>query len=198
MVKAACPSHSLLISPGHAPGSIPPGERKCCASVFARTFHHALVVLVASAVLLAGAAGVARADDGGQPPAPGGGPNDKPSPSRPSAKVRGLYVVRIAGYYSGTGEARASDAGIKISAKVKDPNGKDYSFQAKKLDIVDDRFTGTGTLEGVEVNIDGRVDPQDTRGNEVLKKGRITFTFSANGHHSRGVGELRQASAAVQ
>jgi len=69
-------------------------------------------------------------------------------------------------------------------------------LQTKNLDVSDDRFSGTGTLDGAEVRFDGRLDPQDRKGNEVLKRGRITFTFSANGHHSRGAGEMSTAAAA--
>lgn len=124
------------------------------------------------------------ADNGKSPP---------PAASRrPSGKVRGLYIVRIAGYYAGSGEARASSTGIKISARLRDPRGREYNFQARNLEIEDDRFTGTGTLGSMEVKIDGRLDAQDGRGNGVLKKGRLIFTFRANGHHSRGAGDQRQ------
>lgn len=139
-------------------------------------------MLLAAALVLS--AVPVSADDGKDPPTA--------ASRRPSGKVRGLYVVRIAGYYTGSGEARASSTGIKISARLKDARGKEYNFQARKLEIEDDRFFGTGTLGDMEVKIDGRLDAQDRRGNGVLKKGRLTFTFSANGHHSRGAGDQRQ------
>jgi hypothetical protein len=62
--------------------------------------------------------------------------------------------------------------------------------------VVNDRFSGTGSLSGMDVDIDGRVDPQDKRGEEVLKKGRIIFTFrAANGKHGRGAGDQRDPGA---
>ena len=77
---------------------------------------------------------------------------------------------------------------------MKDPDGKEYTLTARKLDVINDRFTGTGTLGGMSVDIDGRVDPQDKRGDEVLKKGRIAFTFRvSNGKHGRGAGDQRES-----
>jgi hypothetical protein len=99
----------------------------------------------------------------------------------------------IAGHYVGQGEAHATTTGVKISARVKDPDGKEYTLTARNLDVVNDRFTGKGSLSGMDVDIDGRVDPQDKRGDEVLKKGRIAFTFHvSNGKHGRGAGDQRE------
>jgi hypothetical protein len=125
----------------------------------------------------------------------GVGQNKPKHNNKPTARVQGAYEVKIVGYYSGSGTARASAGGIKISARVVDPANKEMDLQAKNLDVSDDRFSGTGTLDGADVRIDGRLDPQDRKGNDVLKRGRITFTFSANGHHSRGAGEMSAAAA---
>ena len=119
-----------------------------------------------------------------------GGWKTKKNP-KPTEEVQGQYVVRIAGYYTGRGTGSVSGEGVKISATVRDPAGRQYDFQAKGLDVADDRFAGTGSLGGVEVQIDGRLDPRDAKG-EVLKKGRITFTFSANGRRARGAGQQSQ------
>jgi hypothetical protein len=152
--------------------------------VAARWFKLAIIPVAAFALTLVP---VARADDGPPKDPPGNGPNV------PSKRVRGKYVIKIAGYYVGGGEAHATPTGIKISARVKDPAGKEAVLSAKKLEVVNDRFTGKGTLGDMEVDIDGRVDPQDKRGEEVLKKGRIIFTFrAANGKHSRGAGDQRE------
>jgi hypothetical protein len=124
----------------------------------------------------------------------GVGQNKPKHSNKPTERVQGEYDVRIVGYYSGTGTARASAGGIKISGRVTDPAGKAMDLLTKNLDVSDDRFSGTGTLDGAEVRFDGRLDPQDLRGNDVLKRGRITFTFSANGHHSRGAGERNTAA----
>ena len=163
---------------------------------------HLAPLLIAAALLLSTAA--VLANPGGQPNGGSGSGGSGSSPGSsgsapgqnkpkhrktPSERVQGEYEVRIVGYYTGSGSARASATGIKISASVTDPSGKTMDLQAKNLDVTDDRFSGTGSLDGAAVRIDGRLDPQDRKGNEVLKKRRITFTFSANGHHSRGAGD---------
>jgi hypothetical protein len=164
-----------------------------------------LAMLVA---LLSLAPGLRAADGkggpGNNPPNNAGGDNGKkndPPPSNgkgngPTKRVRGRYIVTIGGHYAGTGEAHATANGIKISARVKDPDGREYTLSARSLEVVNDRFSGTGSLSGMDVDIDGRVDPQDKRGEEVLKKGRITFTFRAsNGKHARGAGDQRDPGA---
>jgi hypothetical protein len=115
-------------------------------------------VLVVVALLFSAAAPARAADNGGgndgKSGSNGKGP-DKPKKNRPTARVQGDYFLRIAGYYTGSGTARASSEGIKITARVKDPANNTYSFQAKSLTIVDDRFTGTGLLNDTEVQTRG-------------------------------------------
>jgi len=138
--------------------------------------------------LLTGLALAANGAAGAPPPGKG-----------PSTKVRGKYVLTIAGYYTGSGEAQATGAGIKISAKVTDPQGATHDLTASKLEVVNDRFAGTGELDGVQFDIDGRLDARDAQDRNrggVLKSGRITFTFkTTNGHCGRGAGDLRDPGA---
>ena len=48
-------------------------------------------------------------------PAKGPPPGVGPPPGKgPSSKVRGKYVLRIAGYYTGSGELHATGAGVRI------------------------------------------------------------------------------------
>jgi hypothetical protein len=116
--------------------------------------------------------------------------------SGPKPKQRGPYVVTVSGYYHGTGTADAEDKTVRISVNVKDPAGKAHLLTAPALAREDERhylFSGTGSLDGMEVLIDGRVDAPDPLKNEVLKAGRIVFTFKviANGKHGRGGGEKK-------
>jgi hypothetical protein len=125
-----------------------------------------------------------------------GAPGAPPPGKGPSSKVRGKYVLKIAGYYTGSGEAHATGAGIKIDATVTDSQGATHELTASKLEVLDDRFRGTGEVGGVQFDIDGRLDPQDPQDRNrggVLRRGRITFTFrDANGHCGRGAGDLRE------
>jgi len=206
-VKSARSSHFLLISP---PQTDPPSalkERKCLASVLA--CRSQLVSLLLAAALSLCAAAPLRSNPGGQPNGGGGSDNgspgksgdapgqNKPKHSRtPTARVQGDYEVRIVGYYTGSGTAAATAGGITITARVKDPAGKAMDLQSGDLTVSDDHFSGTGTLNGAAVKFDGRLDGQDRKGGEVLKRARITFTFSANGHHARGAGDKKTTGAA--
>jgi len=123
-------------------------------------------------------------------PPPGAGP---PPGKGPSSKVRGKYVLRIAGYYTGSGELHATGAGVRISAAVRDPAGTLHQLATDPLDVVNDRFRGSGTLAGGTVEVDGRLDPKDGQRGQVLKSGRVTFTFrSSSGHFARGAGDQRE------
>jgi hypothetical protein len=171
----------------------------------ARRRSHLVRFLLAAMLLLSPAP--VWSNPGGQPNGGGNGGGDGSpgksgdAPGRikhrktPTPDVQGDYKVRIVGYYTGTATATATGGGITISGSVTDPSGKKMSLATTNLDVTDDRFTGSGTLDGAAVRIDGRLDPKDQKGNEVLKKARITFTLSANGHHSRGAGDWQRAGA---
>jgi hypothetical protein len=182
-VRPKTPSHPVLISPRQAVGQFALRERKCCAPVVVSRIKFVMVVLAALSLPL-GSASFA-ADEGPKPPN-----------QVPTKKVRGRYTIKVAGHYVGSGDAHATSSGIKLSARVKDPDGKEMTLSARKLEVANDRFSGKGTLGGMEVEFDGRVDPPDKRGEEVLKKGRITFTFRvANGKYGRGAGDQRQVGS---
>ena len=111
-------------------------------------------------------------------------------------KQTGKYDFTISGYYRGAGFANASPSTVAISANVKDEAGKPHRLTAPALARDAERhylFSGTGSLDGMEVSIDGRVDAPDPQKGDVLKAGRIVFTFKVipNGKHGRGGGEMR-------
>lgn len=119
-------------------------------------------------------------------------PGQSKKNKRPTAKVQGSYELKIAGYYKGSGSAVASGSGISLNGKVKDPHGKEYTLASSDLEVTDDRFRGTGTLGSMDVDIDGRLDPQDDDKVNVLKRGRITLTFRDPANHSsRAAGEMK-------
>jgi hypothetical protein len=110
-----------------------------------------------------------------------------------AAKQNGAYDITISGYYRGAGTAAASGNSVSINAVVKDEAGKSHRLTATAQRDPDRYylFSGRGSLDGMDVLIDGRVDAPDLKKNDVLKKGRIVFTFKVlpNGRHGRGSGE---------
>lgn len=182
-VKSKAPSHPVLISPVQAGAQFALRERKCRAPVVVSPFKFVVIVLAVLSLPF-GSVGYAAEE------------SPKPPNQVPTKKVRGRYTIKVAGHYVGSGDAHATSSGIKLSARVKDPDGKEMTLSARKLEVNNDRFSGKGTLGGMEVEFDGRVDPPDKRGEEVLKKGRITFTFRvANGKYGRGAGDQRQVGS---
>lgn len=116
--------------------------------------------------------------------------------ARPKIRETGHYDIRISGAYTGSGKAVVDRRGVTIEADVKNDKGRAAKLRSQKLRRDPERFShfvGTGTLDGMVVVIDGRVDAADQRKGEVLKSGRILFTFevTATGRHGRGVGEKR-------
>jgi hypothetical protein len=112
----------------------------------------------------------------------------------PGPRQGGVYNITVSGYYSGNGTATASRATVSIEADLEDDTGKVHKLRASGLTRDPERhylFRGKGALDNMEVAIDGRMDAPDRRKSEVLKNGRIMFTFKvlANGHHGRGGGE---------
>ena len=176
----------------------------------ARRRHVASTLLVAALLLSAAVPalsnqgnGGGKPDDPGKPGGVGRNGNDNARGKRnPTRKVQGSYGVKIAGYYKGTGDVKVSGDGISIQGTVTDPRGNSYTLSSDKLEVLEDRFRGGGTLGSMTVTIDGRVDPEDVEDPDdpedknkkrVLKKGRVTFTFSTNtqpSHRARGAGEL--------
>jgi hypothetical protein len=114
-------------------------------------------------------------------------------------KENGTYDITVSGYYRGGGRAVASPSTVAIDAVVKDDAGASHRLTARALRRDPDGngrhylFSGSGTLDGMETVIDGRVDAPDARRTDVLKAGRILFTFKVltNGRHGRGGGEKR-------
>ena len=111
-------------------------------------------------------------------------------------KQQGEYDITVSGYYRGTGKARASEDAVFIEATLKDDAGRPHKLTAPALARDPERhylFSGRGSLGGMAVLIDGRVDVPDARKTDVLKAGRIVFTFKviSNGRHGRGGGEKR-------
>ena len=153
----------------------------------------------------AGKPGDPGSKGGGSSGGNAGGQGNARGRRNPTDKVQGGYEVKIAGYYTGTGRVKVTGDGVTITGDVKDPQNNQYALKTDRLEVLEDRFRGEGTLGGMKVTIDGRVDPADpdpakTGGppgkskNRVLLKGRVTFTFRTETdpiHRARGAGELR-------
>src|SRR5215218_5434065 len=142
MMKAlSAASHHLLISLSHIGRGIDPRGRRRPGLVLRSRRRFVLLALAGVAL---GLTSVAAA--------------------RPRVKEVGRYDVTISGFYSGSGMAVVTSAGVTIRADLTDEDGNTYKFQSQRLSRDPDRhylFRGEGTLGGKPVTIDGRVDSAD-------------------------------------
>lgn len=115
----------------------------------------------------------------------------------------GTFTVNIRGYWNGQGTAYVGTNTLQIEATVTDDNGNVGTLSTPALTVTDNHFSGTGTVCGVSMTINGRVEAQDpppTKGggkgkgkgnpsqDQVLTDARLGATFVANGHGGRIAG----------
>ena len=129
---------------------------------------------------LAGSALLCAHDGGGD-----GGGGGQPHPPE---RTNGAYKITFAGYLQGSGTATVSGEHLIITGSVKPPSGRSVNFQVQ-CDMDKDRFKGAGDAGGMQLDIEGRVDPADPAG-RVVSGARLVATYeTSDGHHGRIVGE---------
>jgi hypothetical protein len=128
-----------------------------------------------------------------------GNGNNGRGANRPRGKVTGEYNLVIAGQYQGKGTANVSESTVTLSGTVIFPAGTTATLTIPPMKLVNDRFTGNGTINGISCSISGRVDLPDARDEETTDEQAVTGRFSAtvrdqNGKTARIVGVQDSAS----
>lgn len=118
----------------------------------------------------------------------------------------GGFTVYVRGYWTGQGKATVTQTTVQIQATVTDESGNVGTLNTAALNIVDGHFTGTGTVFGLPLVINGRVEAKDPptgpsgKGNgkhkgrggsgedQVLTNARLGATFIAGAHAGRVAG----------
>jgi hypothetical protein len=125
----------------------------------------------------------------------------KPAPSTYS----GSFIVYVRGFWSGSGVATVTAGTVQIQATVTDDSGQTGPLIADNLPLVDNHFRGTGTVFGIPMTVEGRVEAADPVGpgkgkgkgkakgrkpndDAVLTNARIGATFLAGAHGGRIAG----------
>lgn len=115
---------------------------------------------------------------------------DTPRPRRMRDK-NAQYNCRIGGYVTGEGKATVSTSKATISAsglKLDGGGTGDLLFEGLTL-TRDNHFSGTGTVVGTTVDVEGRIDQPDDYKETAIKGVRLTATFkNAQGQYGRVVG----------
>ena len=172
------------------------------------------MLLMAVLLLAFSSSAFAGRDGGGNREGPGQG-NGRGH--RDPAQFSGTFVILVRGYYvndpSNTGDntASVSQTAVNIHWHVKDSAGQTYTLDAPNLRISDNyHFSGAGTIGGMQITIDGHVDPSDPadstsngrgqgQSHQVVSQTRLECTYTTssdhtNEHHSGRIVGTRQSS----
>jgi hypothetical protein len=84
----------------------------------------------------------------------------------------GTYVIQIGGSFSGSGQASVGSGKVHISANVTDASGNTGILKAD-LTVTSNHFKGAGTVMGVAMVIEGRVDSADQKRNNAGKQNPV-------------------------
>ena len=180
-----------------------------------------LIVVVAVALSLPGRS----AADGGHDNNPGNnGPgNNGPGNNGPGnngnghgrrdpGQFTGTFSVIVRGFFTSDpqapGTASVTATAVSFHAQVKDDSGRIYQLDATNLTIGDNyHFSGSGSVGGGAVTIDGHVDPPDPdvahgghgHDRQVVSAARFQCTYTTNDHHNgRVVGSIQSPAGGGQ
>jgi hypothetical protein len=120
------------------------------------------------------------------------------------ASYTGNFTVIVSGFWAGQGSATVTAGSVQISATVTDDAGNSGTLIANGLALVDNHFSGTGTILGQNMTVEGRVegaDPNPPAGkgkgkgkgknsddDSIVTNARIGATFAAGPHGGRVAG----------
>jgi hypothetical protein len=82
------------------------------------------------------------------------------APSSANANAIGWYTVLIRGYYTGDGSAQVNGGSVVVTVKVHDDSGN-TGVLSGTFPMVGDHFSGPGSVMGVSITVQGRVDAAD-------------------------------------
>ena len=108
--------------------------------------------------------------------------------------VLGHYTIYVRGYWSGQGDATVSSGSVAITATVRSVTGQTGALVISGLPLVNNHFTGTGTVIGVAVTVDGRVQPPDptagsgSNNQTVTTNAVLSATILGGGNGARAAG----------
>ena len=106
--------------------------------------------------------------------------------SRPGTK--GNYTLSFAGDFRGTGTAKINPVHLNVDANLTTASGASVTLKIKNLKLDDGKFLGTGTLDGQDVQVSGRVDGPE---GGIVTFARLSLIFKTDaGLVCRGFGEI--------
>lgn len=108
-------------------------------------------------------------------PGPSATPSGRFKPGRRSPRSGdGNYQIVVSGFYVGQGTGAISDTAVSLNVPLKGDDGTTPTLQATGLTIDGQYFSGSGTIGGATVTIQGRLD--------AARASRLTATFRTSDH----------------
>jgi len=105
---------------------------------------------------------------------------------------QGHYAIYVRGYWSGQGDATVTAGTVTITANVQISTGQTGTLVISNLPLAANHFSGTGTVMGVVVNVDGRVQAPDAKpgpnSQAVTTNAVLGATLLGGGHAARVAG----------
>lgn len=86
-----------------------------------------------------------------------------------------LYDATVSGDFTGTGKIELSDTTVTFTITIKNKAGATGQLQVVNLPLKNNRFSGTGTVMGVQMRIAGRVDHANLKGENKPRRLMATF-----------------------
>jgi hypothetical protein len=124
----------------------------------------------------------------------------KPNPNT----YTGSFTLNVRGSWTGQGTATVTQTTVQIQATVTDDAGNVGTLTTDVLNVVDGHFSGAGTVFGISLTINGRVEAKDppsgktgkgkvkgksgASDEQVLTNARLGATFTAGLHGGRIAG----------
>jgi hypothetical protein len=130
------------------------------------------------------------------PPQTGNGSQSNDGTGTTSSAACTSYNVLVRGDFTGGGTANASSASVSVSAQVTDSTGATGTLTLS-APVVNQRFSGSGSVLGQTVTFSGRIDPADVTAakGSVLRSPRLVGTFSTQtGRFGRVAGQTSAAN----
>jgi hypothetical protein len=95
---------------------------------------------------------------------------------RQARSENGTYNVNIVGFYRGSGTATVDEASVSLKATVTGSDGTTGNLDAANLTLDGPYFTGTGTINGKNATIRGRLD--------AAKSSRLVASYHIEGRNN--------------
>jgi hypothetical protein len=106
---------------------------------------------------------------------------------------QGHYAIYVRGYWTGLGDATVTASTVTVTATVQIATGQSGQLILSNLPLTNNHFIGTGTVLGIAVSVDGRVQPPDPSNRQAVTTNAVLAATVLGGGHAGRVAGGRDA-----